>query len=108
MAVKREVMNTPIEAIGLPPADFEMQARKAIELVPDEWEGVYVGPQFRYEKTESGNDWPVEYIGAGWQFIKDGKYVGFMTEKPQDLLNDTVRADYLNEVRHSFSLVGIR
>ena len=51
--------------------DHEQAARFFVEQLPDEWDEVNVQP--RYEA-------PKGYIGMGFAFVRDGRYVSFVAD----------------------------
>jgi hypothetical protein len=92
-----------IDGHGLVPSDFYASAEYVLPLFPDEWEQVFVRPEF----VRDAEGRPVSYSGCGWFFERNGKYVAFMTEHPRDLARETERTAMQHRVRYAFSKAGV-
>lgn len=68
-------------------------------MLPEDWEAVYVRPSFNMVAADRKHYG--EYVGAQWLFLREGKYVSFLTEQPGVLSDDAVRKSYVDEVNHS-------
>lgn len=105
MAVRREVASDLCSIVNAPPGFME-QATRAIDLIPDEWDTVYVAPHFVLDDNGFPTE-PVEYLGAGFEFFKADKYVAFLTEMPADLVDDHLRAVLCRHVHAAFEKAGV-
>lgn len=88
----------PEDGAYLVPEDFLPRAQEAIATFPDEWDRLFIWPQFDLDEDMR----PVAYAGAAVMFERGDKYTGFMTERPQDLLEESIREARIEQVRDAF------